>query len=188
MVWGAIAGAVIANTASNLYDDYRQRKADKRQYTYNSWLQGQNQSFQKYMASHAHQLEMQDLKEAGLNPALTAHGSSAASIAGSSSPQGTSAGKNGGNMTQSVNQIVDNINSLRQTNAGIDKTNAEIQNINANTLATIEMLPLSKKEKKALIKFTNERARGITNSSSYSGNFGNKLIGGGGSYSNTTVR
>lgn len=139
MGWGAIAGAIGGNIVSNLYDDYRQRKSDKRQYKYNSWLQEDNQAFQKYMAQNAHQMEMEDLKAAGLNPALTAMGSTASSIAGSSAAQGTSAGKNGGSMSQSMQQIVDNINSLRQTNANITnqgkEADAALKNAEANYMS-----------------------------------------------------
>lgn len=115
MVWGAIASAA-GGFASNLYNDYRDRKAQKREYKYNSWLQEDNQAFQEYMAKNAHQMEMEDLKNAGLNPALTAHQSSAGAIASSSAAQGTS---DANNAQLDVKGIVDNINSLRQTNADI---------------------------------------------------------------------
>lgn len=115
MVWGTIASAA-GSFAGNLYNDYRDRKAQKREYKYNSWLQEDNQAFQEYMAKNAHQMEMEDLEAAGLNPALTAHQSSAGAIAGSSAAQGTS---DANSAQLDVESIVDNINKLRQTNANI---------------------------------------------------------------------
>lgn len=121
MAWGAIASAV-GSLAGNLYNDYRQRKADKRQYKYNSWLQDDNQEFQREMAQNAHQYEMQDLQAAGLNPALTVTGSSAGAIAGSSAAQGTSPA---GNIGQNLSQVISDINTTRTTNANVDKTKTE---------------------------------------------------------------
>lgn len=129
-----LLSAAIGNFAGSLYDDYRQRKSDKRQYKYNSWLQEDNQAFQKYMAENAHQLEMEDLEKANLNPALTAHQSTAGSIASSSAAQGTGSGTS----VSRLAGIVDTINNLRTTNANIDNLNkqgnAALKNADANML------------------------------------------------------
>lgn len=90
-MWGALAAAA-GGIAGSLIDRSENRHAAKQQYKYNSWLQQQNEEFQKEMAQNAHQWEIQDLEKAGLNPIISANGSTAASIAGSSAAQGTSAG------------------------------------------------------------------------------------------------
>lgn len=88
---GAIASA-IGSVAGGLLDRNESRHSAKQQYKYNSWLQTQNEEFQKEMAQNAHQWEIQDLEKAGLNPILSTNGSTAGAIAGSSAPQGTQSG------------------------------------------------------------------------------------------------
>lgn len=66
-----------------------------------------NTQVSKEFAQNAHQWEVADLKKAGLNPILSANGSTAGSIAGSS-----------GNMTQANTGISDIMNSA----SGIAKT------------------------------------------------------------------
>lgn len=131
--FGALTGTIDAGTGG-WWSDQSTKKSAKRNYKYNSWLQKQNKDFQKYMAMNAHQLEMMDLQEAGLNPALTATGSSAGSIAGSSSAQGTSPGQ----AVDTLMNIVDGINAMRTTNANIEnqgkQADAALKNADANML------------------------------------------------------
>lgn len=106
----AAAGAL----AGSLLDRSESRHSAKQQYTYNSWLQAQNEAFQREMAQNAHQWEVQDLEKAGLNPIISAQGSSAASIAGSSAPQGTSAG----NASEAMSRGVTNLANLITATSG----------------------------------------------------------------------
>lgn len=120
-MFGSI-GAAIGSIAGGLLDRNEARHSAKNQYKYNSWLQAQNEEFQREMAQNAHQYEMKDLQEAGLNPALTVTGSSASTIAGSSAAQGTSPA---GNIGQNLSQLVSDINTTRNTNAQVNKTKKE---------------------------------------------------------------
>lgn len=61
---GAVAGSVISGA-------FGSNQADK------------NRDLQKYFARNAHQIEVEDLKKAGLNPVLSAGGSGAHSVGGS---------------------------------------------------------------------------------------------------------
>lgn len=88
---------------------------------------------EKYFASHAHQLEKQDLEEAGYNPALTATNSSAGSIA---SDGGTgNAGYVGTSASITPMSVIDAINVTRQTNA-----DTKLKNEQANTMYTQGLL------------------------------------------------
>lgn len=119
-------------------------------FSQSKYLAGLSFNQQKWMASNAHQLEMQDLAKAGLNPALTTQSASAGSIA---SAGGTS---NGGNTGTSAGvtplSILDAINTTRQTNAQNNNLTAGAELQHAQAINIIEMLPISKREKEAYIK------------------------------------
>lgn len=129
-----IAGPVGELTGAFI-DRSETRHLAKSQYKYNRNLQNQNIDFQKYMAENAHQIEMQDLKDANLNPALTAMQSNAGAIAGSSAAQGTSAGATSNAFGNAAKDIIDGINNLRATNANIDVANAEVTKLKAEAEA-----------------------------------------------------
>lgn len=129
--FGAITNTIDAGTGG-WWSDQSTKASAKRQYKYNYNLMKENQAFQQFMAENAHQMEMADLQAAGLNPALTVTGSSAGSIAGSSSSQSTG----GGQAVDTLKNIVDSINAIRTTNAQIDlmgkQGKADMINANAN--------------------------------------------------------
>lgn len=157
-----------------------------------------NNAFQKEFAQNAHQWEMADLKAAGLNPALTATGGSGASASGGGSFGGTP-GISSGNPFEIASMLVGMKN---QTNA----TDAQASVNKATALKIITMLPLEKEEKEKIIenlvltgeniqaqtKYTNERARGFseseTNSNSISTQGGTSVLGIGGSASTSRSR
>lgn len=106
-------------------------------------------AYSKEFAQNAHQWEMNDLQKAGLNPALTTGASSAGAVAG--------AGGNGnsGSVGTSAMSPIDIVSALNQTSA-TKHTNSLQDNQGkfayAQAVATIEMLPINKQEKQALIR------------------------------------
>lgn len=107
----------------------------------NAWM---NHAMQKEFAQNAHQWEMQDLQKAGLNPALTATGGSGASASGG--------GSFGGNTGSPAGNPFDILNGLVGIHNQTSATNADNKLKAAETMRIIEMLPLDKQEKTAIIK------------------------------------
>lgn len=100
-----------------------------------------NNKYQKEFAKNAHQWEMQDLANAGLNPVLAAGGGasasgggvSAASVGGSSVGSGSESGS-GINPIELGLNAWSTITNTKNTAAQTSKTEAEIENVNADTI------------------------------------------------------
>lgn len=72
-----LVGAAI-NTAGNMYTNKQNLKAQQQQNQQNLAIAAMNNATQIDMANTAHQREVKDLREAGLNPLLSAQGNGAA--------------------------------------------------------------------------------------------------------------
>lgn len=103
----------------------------------------QNMYNEKY-AQNAHQWEVQDLQNAGLNPVLSAGGSSAGAIAGSSVSGGGAVGSANGN----VGDLMGAIGTLSQMKLNA----ANSSKATADAAQTIEGLEYVKPEKRAQLE------------------------------------
>ena len=94
----------------------------RQQYENQLKLQKDAQEFSKWQMQNAHQMEVQDLKEAGLNPVLSAGagGGASAGVSMGSASAGTSA-----DPMAMIGQIINMSNSVKQTEATIKKAEAD---------------------------------------------------------------
>lgn len=149
-------------------------------YKYSAALAAQNWAYQKEMAQNAHQWEVEDLKKAGLNPALSGLGGTGASAggAGGGGTVGTTAG--GGAFSEIMNSAkglvalaseLENLNAdtqnKRETNrligAQSSKTEQEIQKVNTETqmnIAETKKIASETMLNSAQTAFTKRRASG----------------------------
>lgn len=96
----------------------------------NRKLAMQQMAFQQFMASHAHGIEMNDLRRSGLNPILTATGGH-----GAATPSGSSAVMQNvkGAGVDAALQALTTISTALLTKQQADKTKAETENTIART-------------------------------------------------------
>lgn len=140
----------------------------------------QNIYNEKY-AQNAHQWEVQDLQKAGLNPVLSANGSSAGAIAGSSTSTGSGPSSTNGNIGD-VMGIFQTLSNAKLNNSNSAKAQAETAQIIKglpyvepqkeadlnNKVADTALKEQETRTSKATEKYTNERARGFSESTSES--------------------
>lgn len=142
----ALGGAVSSGQA---------KSSAQKQNKYNVWLQENNQAFQREMAQNAHQYEIEDLKKAGLNPILSANGTSAGSIAGANSAQST----NPGNAPDFFSNAIDKAINMMGTQSAMDLqqkqgelAKAQAENMGTQSLVNIAKSKIIEPEAKAKIK------------------------------------
>lgn len=90
-------------------------------------LQKQGQEFTKWQMGNAHQMEIQDLQKAGLNPVLSAGGS------GASAGVTEGSASTGASPIDMINTLVNTYNSAKMTNAEIKQMDAETKFTKAQT-------------------------------------------------------
>ena len=136
-----VAGA--GGALSSMMGARASKSSAKKQMNFQMIQQAMQQSWEKNKMLNAHQWEMQDLKKAGLNPALTAMGGSGASGGSIGMGQGAMADTSG--YSTGANALIEGVaNAINsaQTNKRIENetetTNAEIRNKDADTLNKLE--------------------------------------------------
>lgn len=105
----------------------------RQQFNNNMELQHDAQNFAKWQMANAHQMEVQDLQNAGLNPVLSANGGASAGVSANSTGSGTPSG----NPIEMIGSIFNMLNTAKQTNATVDKIENEIKNETALTKANV---------------------------------------------------
>ncbi len=128
---GAAAGSFIGNGIDSIFN----KAAADQTYEYERRLQKHDQAFQKEMRATAYQTTVEDMKKAGINPAVALSGGASQSQGGSSSHGSVSMeGASGKNLAETMM-------SMKSTQAQIDNqtalTSADVANKNAQTIKTL---------------------------------------------------
>lgn len=129
--WNNIIGNgmdFLSNLTSGAIGITANRKAQKRQYEYQKRLQESQQNWLAEMSNTAHVREMQDLRNAGLNPLLTATGGNGASTP--SAGMGSIGLTNDGDIAM---QSASNALQFKRIKNEQKLQEAQIKNINADT-------------------------------------------------------
>lgn len=144
---GALAGQYAMSKIEANSANVAAKKASKNAFLQNLWAQdymfNKQKDWEKERATHAHQWEMQDLKNAGLNPALTAMGGQGASTSGIS-PGGAMAtpsatkGVNLGELLNYTNSAKQNAQRDRELDQQFQQIQSNITKQEAETLNIIK--------------------------------------------------
>lgn len=116
-------------------------------------------AYEKEAAQNAHQWEVQDLEEAGLNPILSAGGKGAQADTGISAGSQQGSGLTPLDLLQSLTSASKTMKELGLIGKQEEKINAEINNVNADTANKIEENPFIGKRRKAEIAIATAQER-----------------------------
>lgn len=127
-------GLNLGSVGESLNDITGVSSSARQQYKHQLALQKDAQEFAKWQMQNAHQMEVQDLKEAGLNPVLSA-GAGGGASAGVS--MGNTSTGTGADPISMIAGIINMSNSVKQTENAIKKTEADIRNETEMTNANV---------------------------------------------------
>lgn len=107
-----------ASMADTIYAGKKNEQLQNRANDFNAAEAKRNRDWQEMMSNTAHQREVKDLKEAGLNPLLSATGG--ASSPGGATASGSASTYEGGSLTRGITSAIE-MNAMRIANAKAEK-------------------------------------------------------------------
>lgn len=133
---GIAAGTAGAGIATGLLDTASSFYQNKKQRAFNSAEAQKQRDWEEYMSNTAYQRSVEDIKAAGLNPAMLYGGSGAAA----STPSGSSAHSNavGGTNLLGIAQVLSSAASLANNDNLDRQTTQQIYNSAGKLLKTVE--------------------------------------------------
>jgi len=136
-MWPAVAAAAAGLAGGLLGNQSNAEQGDKSR-DFNANQSAEQMAFQKYMSNTAHTRQVQDLRDAGLNPILSAN-------SGASAPQGASASSQPVKMDNVIAPAVASAMEATKMRQDLKQSEASVDLTKAQTLKTVTETEVARK-------------------------------------------